>query len=268
MDLGSLLGGLTDDAQGQNKDNTNQEPISDLLDALLGGAAPQNAQPPQPATAPQNSNDEVLGRVSGGQSHVRGHRSATQGGGMSGDGMPAGDIDLGGLLGGLLGGAASQGGMPQDGSGNPMSDILGGLLGGADNPAPNMSGQNADPMGGMLGGLLGGLLGGGSPNMGTTGGLNSALSPLADVLADKLGISREVAMTAIAIIVPVLMNKLASHAQQSGGLPPGSTSHQRGLTLTEREQHELVRQLSAQTGMDHRAASNTLTQAIHVLGAQ
>lgn len=273
MDLGSLLG---DDARKQNKKSTSQDPLSDMLGELLGGDVQQGQ--PQPNTPPPGS-DEVLGRLSGGESHVKGRGGVPQSGGVSGEGMPTGDIDLSSVLGSLLGGAASQGGMPQDTGGGSLSDVLGSLLGGADATAPNMSGRGADSMGGMLGGLLGSVLGGGmsgaTPNMGTMGsasGLNSALSPLSNALADKLGISRETAMAVMAILVPVLLNKvMSSRQQQSGGAPigsAGSASHRRSLTLTQGEQHEMIRQLSAQTGMDHQAAAQTLTQAIQVLGRQ
>lgn len=243
MDLGSLLGGL-DDPQG--KDGASDDPLSDMLGALLGGA--QGDQPAQ--NLPRNDGDEVLGSLSGSMGNAPG---AGQGG------------DMGDLLGSLMGGAGGQGG-----AGGDMGDLLGSLLGGA-----GAQGAGGDPMAGMMGGLLGGLLGGGMGGAsasagaaGNMGGLNSALAPLANSLADKLGIPREMAMAALAIIVPMIMSKLMNSGQ--GGDPLGGTGsmQRQGLTFTPDEQQEMVNQLTAQTGMDEKSAAYTLNQAVQVLGGQ
>ncbi len=213
------------------------------LGSLLGGLAGDDK-------AKGQGGDEVLGKLSdsGGDAPMMGQ-----------GGAPAGD-ELGDLLGSLLGGA---GGAPQGGAGDPMSDLLGSLLGGGGG-LPQMGGQANDPMAGMLGGLLGGLMGGGmsggaSP-AGNMGGINTALAPLANALADKLGIPRETAMAAMAIIVPMILNKLMSSGQGQGA--PAT----QGLSFTADEQDEMIHQLTTQTGMDAKSAAYTLDQAVQVLG--
>lgn len=213
------------------------------LGSLLGGLAGDDK-------AKGQGGDEVLGKLSdsGGDAPMMGQ-----------GGAPAGD-ELGDLLGSLLGGA---GGAPQGGAGDPMSDLLGSLLGGGGG-SPQMGGQANDPMAGMLGGLLGGLMGGGmsggaSP-AGSMGGINTALAPLANALADKLGIPRETAMAAMAIIVPMILNKLMSSDQGQGA--PAT----QGLSFTADEQDEMIHQLTTQTGMDAKSAAYTLDQAVQVLG--
>lgn len=293
---------------GEGTNNAGEgENLGGLLGAILGGAAGNQAPQrnlPQHNVPAQNTppgGDEVLGRIS--DAPMMGQGNVPQGGnqpqsndplgdilgGMMGNaqggqgGMPAGG-GLGDILGGILGGmGGAQGGMPSGGmpsrsssqgsSGDPMSDLLGSILGGGGGAggAPNMGGQSGDPMGGLLGGLLGGMMGGGAQsNMGASsgmGGLGSILSPLADTLAEKTGIPREIAMAAMTIIVPMLLNKLMNSGQASGGDVLGNIQRQ-GINFTPDEQHEMVQQLSAQTGMDPHSASNTLSQAIQVLGSQ
>ncbi len=235
MDLGSLLGGLLgEEPQGQAKSGQD-DAMADMLGALLGGQG----------GAPASGGDEVLGSLSG----------------ASGPGMnstPAGSPDLGGLLGALMGGG---GGGAQGGD---LGGLLGGLLGG-------QAGQSNDPVMGMLGGLLGGM-GGATPNAGAMGGantgMNAALAPLADLLSEKLGLPREIAMTALAIIVPMILSKLASGGQSHGGDPLGGAGRSSGLSFSRAERSEMIQSLTAQTGMDEAQAAQVLNQAVQVLGSQ
>lgn len=66
------------------------------------------------------------------------------------EGSSGGGLDIGGMLGGLLGGGQQQGG----GGGLDLGGMLGGLLGGGG--AQQAQGQGGLDIGGMLGGLLGG----------------------------------------------------------------------------------------------------------------
>jgi len=124
---------------------------------------------------------------------------------------------------------------------------------------------------GMLGGLLGGM-GGASPNAGAVNGantgMNSALAPLADMLSEKLGLPREVAMTAMAIVVPMILSKLASGGQTRGGDPMSSAGRSQGLSFSREEQNEMIQSLTSQTGMNQEQASQVLNQAVQVLGSQ
>jgi hypothetical protein len=232
MDLGSLLGGLTgEESQGQG--NPQSDAMADMLGALLGGQG----------DAPAQGGQEVLGSLSG-----------ASGPGIGG--MPSGGGDLGSLLGGLMGGGAQGGG--------DLGSLLGGLMGG-------QGGQSGDAMMGMLGGLLGGM-GGASPTAGAMNGantgMNAALAPLADMLSEKLGLPREVAMTAMAIIVPMILSKLASGGQSRGGDPLSGASRSQSLTFSPDEQNEMIQSLTSQTGMNQEQAAQVLNQAVAVLGSQ
>lgn len=230
MDLGSLLGGLSGE-EPQEQGGAQGDSMSGMLGELLGGQG----------GAPAQGSDEVLGSLSG----------------ASGPGMgstPAGGTDLGGLLGALMGGGGAEGG-------GDLGSLLGGLMGG-------QGGQDSDAMMGMLGGLLGGM-GGASSNAGAASGMNtgmkSALAPLADMLAEKLGLPREVAMTAMAIVVPMILSKLSSGGQPRGGDPMGS-DRSAGLSFSRAEQNEMVQSLTSQTGMSEEQAAQVLNQAVGVLG--
>lgn len=251
---------MSNESHHRRQDNEPQEqPSQDLgglLGAILGGMtegnAAENNPPPTNAPSPQGG-DQVLGSLSGGigNAPVLGQNNPPQS-------APN----------------PNTGGMPQ-GGGDPLSDLLGGLLGGS-GAQGGMPQQSQDPTGGLLGGLLGGLMGGGtSSNMGAmsgAGGLGSVLAPFADTLSEKLGIPRDVALTAMTILVPMLLNKLMSSGQASGEDPLGSLQKSiqsgQGLQFSKSEHDEMVGQLVSQTGLSHREASQTLTQAMRVLGSQ
>lgn len=211
------------------------------------------------------SGDEVLGSLSGAKdAPMMGQNNPPASPPPPSAPQPNEQDPIGGLLGSLLGGA---GGGAQGGAqpGGDLGGLLGSLLGGG--AAPNTGGSNAqDPMGGLLGGLLGGMGGNASPNMGAMGnmsGLNSILAPLADKLADKAGIPRQTAEAVVAVIAPMIINKLMNSGQQ------GAASMQReGLTFTSGEKQEMVQQIASQTGLDHHAATNTLNQALQALTSQ
>lgn len=108
------------------------------------------------------------------------------------------NLDLGQILGGLMGGASpSTAGYPPSagsigGGGIDLGSILGGMLGGAP-PAGASSGD-------MEGGLLGGLIG-----------------PLVDDVSKKFGIPRELAMLGAMFLVSKLLSGGAAPTQPSTG---------------------------------------------------
>lgn len=184
-------------------------------------------------------------------------------GGLSGEegqgqqGASQGDA-MGDMLGALMGGQDAQGG------GGDLGGLLGGMLGG-------QGGQGGDAMMGMLGGLLGGM-GGASTNAGAMGGMNTgmnaALAPLADMLSEKLGIPREMAMSAMAIIVPMILSKLAGGGQARSGDPLSGADRSQGLTFSRDEQDQMIQSLTSQTGMSEEQAVQVLNQTVQVLGSQ
>ena len=186
-----------------------------------------------------------------------------------GEGDPMADM-LGSLLGGMQqGGGANQGddvlgslsgGAPQ--GGGDLSGLLGALMGGGG----GQGGQGADAMMGMLGGLLGGM---GGANAGAMGGMNTGmnagLAPLADMLSEKLGLPREMAMAALTIVVPMILSKLAGGGASSGANRSGQAE---GLSFSRDEQNEMIHSLTSQTGMNEEQAAQILNQAVNVLGSQ
>lgn len=108
---------------------------------------------------------------------------------------------LGSLLGGLMGGGGAQGGDAGD-----MAGMLGSLLGGGGSPAQSAGGS------GGLGGLLGGLLGGGG-NAGqmSFGGGGGVSLPFAGTLAEKLGISEQMASMLIMGAIGLLTSSMAKN---------------------------------------------------------
>lgn len=247
----------------------NDEVLGNLSDAL--NDAPVIGQRNPPAPAPNSGAGGDLDDLLGGLFGTAGaQRQNPQGG--SGD--PLSDM-LGSLLGGGGGGMPSQSGMPGGGtsrgsSGDPLSDLLGSLLGGGGGGMPSGgSGQANDPLGGLLGGLMGGMTGSGmGSGASNTGGMNSILAPLADLLAAKTGISRDLALSVMAVVVPMVMSKIMQSGQALGNDPMLAMQSGESLNFTRNEQAEMVQQLSNQTGLDQQAAAQTLSQAIQVLGSQ
>lgn len=184
--------------EGSGKQGKDEKGMEDLLGGLLGGSSGAGG----------------LGSLLGG----------LMGGGSQAD--DAGDAgDMAGMLGSLLGGGAA----PQSsGGGGDMAGMLGSLLGGgAPEPQPAaggagdllgslLGGSSGSSSGGGLGGLLGGLLGGGSGGpMSFGGGGGGASLPFAGTLAEKLGISEQMANMLIMGAIGLLTSSMAKN--RSGG---------------------------------------------------
>jgi hypothetical protein len=162
----------------------------DFMDLLSGeGAKPQGQG--------ERGMEEMLGSLLGGGS--AGGLGDLLGGLLGGGGAStqSGDTsDMAGVLGGLMGGSAA------GASSSGLGDLLGGLMGGGGSSA------------GGLGGLLGGLMGSGSDQM-TFGGGGGASLPFAGTLAEKLGISEQMANMLIMGAIGLLTSSLAK--QRSSG---------------------------------------------------
>lgn len=140
-------------------------------------------------------------------------------GGLMGGGGNTGG--LGDLLGSLMGGAAAGAGSPDANMGG-MADLLGGLMGGGATPEAAQPAESADGLGGLLGGLLGGggglggllggLMGGGAADqMSFGGGSGGASLPFAGTLAEKLGISEQMANMLIMGAIGLLTSSMAKN---------------------------------------------------------
>ncbi len=114
---------------------------------------------------------------------------------------------------------------------------------------------------GGLGGLLGGLMGGGAPS--TFGGGGGPSLPFADVLAEKLGISPQMANTLIMGAIGLLTASMAK--KQAGG---------RAMSFNSVNDPDFIRssgvasQMSAQMGISEDDAVMGLQQAMGLMAQQ
>jgi hypothetical protein len=135
-------------------------------------------------------------------------------------GAAGGQGGLGDLIGGLLGGAGGSAASSGD-----MDDLLGGLLGGTG------AGSSSPASAGDIGNLLGGLLGGGGAASGTSGGMGGILGALLDggagagmggdqympfvgPLAEKLGLSPQMANMLAMAAIGLLTSSMAKNRSQ------------------------------------------------------
>lgn len=188
---------------------------------------------------------------------------------LGGGGAPAaqqgGQDPLADLIGAVLGGGASQP-APQQLPNDPLSELLKGVLGGEPEPAQQPSG------GGGIIDILGSILGGGRPG----GQNNSFLQPIANALADKLGISPQIALIVINLAITLLLSR---SKEQAGAAPSDS---RRGGTGSQQEGFDLdglldenylqatgaTTQLARQTGMNEDQATRSLQEALMLLNQQ
>jgi len=188
------------------------------------------------------------------------------------------------LLGALLGG--SQGGAQGDADGqddNPMNDMVGDLLGsvlGGGGQASGAAGLLGGLLGGGgsqggLGGLLGGLLGGGS--QGGAGDMNPLMAPLANMLADKLGLSPQMAQMVMGFVLGKMANNPDPNQPASRGAAPSGglnldnlleQMNQGGVDKNFVQSQGLDKELAEQTGMDREQAAQSLEQVLNIFGGQ
>ncbi len=221
--------------------------------------------------------DDLMGMLSQMDDSEEGHNAGDKGmadllGSLMGGGGSGDAGGLGALLGGLMGGGAA-GGSASGGSADDMMGMLGGLMGGGAAQSAGSGDADAGGLGGLLGGLLGGgggggmgallgglLGGGGSPS--TFGGGGGAMLPFADALAEKLGISPQMANTLIMGAIGLLTASMAK--KQSG----------RSVGLTDVTDADYIRssgvasRLSSQMGISEDDAVLGLQQAMGLMAAQ
>ena len=218
-----LMGMLSDMSDPEQEGNADEKGMGDLLGSLLGGAG--------------GSGD--LGALLGGLVGSGGAAGGSPSGGDAGDLM--------GMLGGMMGGGATEsaGSSPADAGG--LGGLLGGLLGGG---------------GGGMGGLLGGLLGGGAPSTFGGGGSGGAMLPFADTLAEKLGISPQMANTlimgAIGLLTASMAKKQSGRSVDLAGVTDSDYIRSSGVAS----------RLSAQMGISEDDAVYGLQEAMGLMATQ
>lgn len=197
-DFMDLLGGQ----EPEDQPDQDEKGMGDLLGSLLGGGS-------------SGGMGDLLGGLLGGGGATSGGASGDMGDllgslmGGGGAGSSAGGTgDMAGMLGGLMGGGSSSE------SAGGLGGLLGGLLGG---------GAAGGSQAGGMGGLLGGLLGGGGDQMSFGGGGGMSL-PFASTLAEKLGISEQMANMLIMGAIGLLTSSVAKNrsAGRSGAVDVNS----------------------------------------------
>lgn len=222
--------------QGGEPGQGGDDPTRGLLDSLLGAAAGGGS-------GGQAGLGDLLGGLLGG------------GAGGSGSGAPAGDITD--LLGGLMGGGAASGDAPAGDMGD-VAGMLGGLLGGGGSGG----GAEAGGLGGLLGGVLGGL--GGGNQMGFAGQGGPSL-PFVGALAEKLGISPQLANMLAMAAIGLLTSSMAKNRSQglSGGVDLAALTDPDYLRTS-----GVAGRLSGQMGVSEEEAILGLQQAMGMMSGQ
>lgn len=177
------------------------------------------------------------------------------GGLMGGGGDAAG---MGDLLGSLMGGGAGSG-APAGDMGD-MAGMLGGLLGGSGSP-----GGAAGGLGGLLGGLLGGGMSGGDQMSFGGGGAGGPALPFIGPLAEKLGISPQMANMLAMAAIGLLTSSMAKNRDQGrgGGVDLAGLSDPEYLRRS-----GVVSRLSTQAGISEDDAIIGLQQALGMMAGQ
>jgi hypothetical protein len=255
-----LLRALMQGSQQQSRPEgagPDDDPLAQLLQGLMGGQAPQDS-------AAQAEPDPIQGEIDMG-SLLQGILGGT--GGLAGGAgqVPAehgvqaetgpvqGSPDLGGLLQGILGGT-------------------GGLAAGTDQAPTSGAGQFGD--------ILGAIMGGGSPTLES----DSFLAPIVTGLAEKLGLPPQVAQTVVAFVLGKLMARRLQPGVEAFPPPtrsrtvqPEATSMENvvqrmssGKRVTKAEIRDagLAKELAAHTGLDGATAEASLHEVLNALGDQ
>ena len=207
--------------------------------------------------------EDLLGSLMGGAGVGGGDLGSLLGGLIGGGGQqpssasqqPGGGGDMGDLLGSLLGGGAPQPSQPSQPASGGAGDLLGSLLGGGSSGAAGSGG-----MGALLGGLLGG---GGASSMGFGGGGGVSL-PFADTLAEKLGISPQMANMLIMGAIGLLTSSAAKNRNR------GTSA---GVSVSDLSNPDFIRssgvssRLSSEMGISEDEAIRGLQQTFDVMAA-
>ena len=239
-------------------------PLGDIVGNILGGdqkpaGTPKPTTPPPAQSEANNPMGDILGQILGGSAPDPSASSS----------MPAGNDPLGGILGSILGGGSS----PTSSGASAGNDPLGGILGGGNSPTSSGASAGNNPLGGILGSILGGGLGGGDV-LGAGAGAMAALilSPIADALAQKLGISKTIAMAVVAFaatkVIGSFMKKQGQPTNQLvdtdlvDRVKAGNASPQYLVNTG------MADEIAQQTGLDRDTAARSLQAAFTLVDEQ
>ncbi|HFC11538.1 MAG TPA: hypothetical protein ENJ56_01745 [Anaerolineae bacterium] len=219
--------------QSQRAPSQAQDPLSGMLEGILGGGNQR-----QPQRAPSQAQDPISGLLEGilgGGGMPQAAPAAPQG---------AGGLDIGDLIGSLIGANASQGQPHQNG----IADMIGAIMGG-----------------------------------GAGGGSRSAANPIANMLAQKLGIPPALAQAAVAFFMAKMferkMQPRAPRNDNSGGFQPQrqdtdsldlddllDSMGDSGSLGTRFSNSGMDSELAEKTGMQPQQANQALQEIVKIFG--
>ena len=196
--------------------------------------------------------------------------------------QPGGQDPMAQLIGGLLGGQgdSSQTGQmtdlvgsllgEQDGSSgqaNQMADLIGGLLGGQ-SPTPSTAptgGQGGlGDMLGLLETVIGTSQAGAQPT--SSNPILSMLQPFINQLAEKVNISPALATIVVSFVVHKILSHHPTSGRDSTQFDLDDLLRTGAIGADTLQSSGMVRELSRATGLDEKAASQSLDAAFSLLG--
>lgn len=252
--LGAAMGGNSNQPQPNNRPANDNQAIIDLLGGILGGGNSPQAQPARPA--------QPAPSVEPGYSQVEEN--------------PIADL-IGSIFGGM-GGAerpVSPQAQPSGGSGNGIADLIGSLIGGG--------GGRQQSSGNGIADLIGSMIGGGA-------GMNAQrITPMAQMLSEKTGLSPIVAQAVVAFFLAKMIEFVGQRF--SGGtqpaLPQGrpqqaypqssstvdldhllNNMHDEEVVNSELSNSDMARELASTTGLDEETATQSLQTLVMMVGEE
>ena len=158
--------------------------------------------------------------------------------------QPREQNDSGDLLSTLLGGGQQE----ESGGGNESGDLLSTLLGGGQQAKPSQQNQSAD--------LLGTLLGGGQGSSSA-----SFLQPIIGALAEKIGISPQIAAVVVSFALKYLLSNNKKQISRSEDLSIILKQKSKSSQTT-----KISAQLAKETGLDKKTATKAMNEVLKLLG--
>lgn len=153
---------------------------------------------------------------------------------------------------------------PTEGQGTDiLSNLLQGVLGGG--AAPQQQAQQPNAL--NIADLLGAVLGGGQAATPAQTGMNSLAAPIANILAEKLGISPQIAQ----MVVTFAMAALLSKGKERGNELGSSRAALQGVDFDELLESDFVYRsgmagrLSQESGLSEDEAATSLYEAMMLL---
>ena len=216
---------------------------------------------------------DIVGNILGGDQKLAGTPKPTAPPPASPPAQSEANNPMGDILGSILGGGSSPTSSGASAGNDPLGGILGSILGGGNSPTSSGASAGNNPLGGILGSILGGGLGGGDV-LGAGAGAMAALilSPIADALAQKLGISKTIAMAVVAFaatkIIGSFMKKQGQPTNQLvdtdlvDKVKAGNASPQYLVNTG------MADEIAQQTGLDRDTAARSLQAAFTLVNEQ